>query len=38
MDVMARGAGIAGIWLPCVILLGMAALTYLVGVTRFKFE
>ena len=37
-DVMARGVGIASVWLPCVVLLGIAAITFVVGVTRFRFE
>jgi ABC-2 type transport system permease protein len=37
-DVMARGVGIASVWLPCVVLLGIAAVTLAVGITRFRFE
>jgi ABC-2 type transport system permease protein len=37
-DVMNRGVGIASVWLPCVVLLGIAAVTFAVGVMRFKFE
>jgi ABC-2 type transport system permease protein len=37
-DVMARGVGVASVWLPCVVLLGIAALTLAIGVTRFRFE
>jgi ABC-2 type transport system permease protein len=37
-DVMARGVGIASVWLPCVILLAFALVTLIVGVARFRFE
>jgi ABC-2 type transport system permease protein len=37
-DVMARGVGVASVWLPCVILLGIAAVTLAIGVARFRFE
>jgi ABC-2 type transport system permease protein len=37
-DVMTRGVGIASVWLPCVVLLGIAAVTLAIGITRFRFE
>jgi ABC-2 type transport system permease protein len=37
-DVMTRGVGVASVWLPCVVLLGMATFTFVIGVTRFRFE
>ena len=37
-DVMARGVGMASVWLPCVVLLGIAAVTLAIGVARFRFE
>ena len=37
-DVMTRGVGLASVWLPCVVLLGIALVAFVVGVTRFRFE
>jgi ABC-2 type transport system permease protein len=37
-DVMARGVGIASVWLPCVVLLGFALVALAIGVARFRFE
>jgi ABC-2 type transport system permease protein len=33
-DVMARGIGVSRVWLHCVILLGFAIVTLVIGVTR----
>lgn len=37
-DVLARGAGVADVLLPCGVLLGMALVCLAIGSTRFRFE
>jgi ABC-2 type transport system permease protein len=38
LNIVARGEGLAGVLLPAGVLLGMAALFFTVGASRFKFE
>lgn len=38
LNVLQRGLGLEGVWLPAAILLGMSAVFFVVGARRFKFE
>jgi ABC-2 type transport system permease protein len=37
-DVMARGGGLGSAWMPCGILLALAAVMFVIGAVRFRFE
>ena len=37
-NVMIRGMGFSGVWLPCGILLAFGVVFFIIGVRRFKFE
>jgi ABC-2 type transport system permease protein len=38
LNIVARGLGLAGVLVPAAVLLGMAALYFAIGVSRFRFE
>jgi ABC-2 type transport system permease protein len=38
MDIVTRGQGVEGVLLECGVLLGMAALLFVIGVLRFRYE
>ncbi len=38
LNVLQRGMGLEGIWLPATVLLAMSVVFFVVGARRFKFE
>jgi len=38
LNVLQRGMGLEGVWLPAGVLLGMSILFFVIGARRFKFE